>query len=159
MAMLSRRAFLASGAVFLAAPLIAEAQPAPKVARIGVLWAGSTPADPSNLYIAAFKEALRRLGWVEGQNLVVEVLQVADGSVARVQELARNFANLKIDVVVGPNNLSIVAARSATTTIPIVMVNVNDPVGSGFVRSGVPSENSCLTIFLRFAECSTIGRS
>src|SRR5262245_3964006 len=132
---MNRRAFVTGLGAVLAAPLAAEAQPAPKVARIGVLWAGSTPADPSNLYITAFKEALRRLGWVEGQNLVVEVLQVVDGSVARVQELARNFVNLKIEVVVGPNNSSIIAARSATTTIPIVMVNVNDPVGAGFVKS------------------------
>src|SRR5262245_47888108 len=126
---MNRRVFVTGLGAVLAAPRAGEAQSAPKVARIGVLFAGSTPADPSNLYITAFKEALRRLGWVEGQNLVVEVLQVADGSVARVQELARNLAKLKIEVVVGPNNLSIIAARSATTTIPIVMVNVKDTVG------------------------------
>jgi hypothetical protein len=68
-----RRFLLTSLAGALAAPLAGEAQPAPKVARIGVLYAGSTPTDPYNLYITAFKEALRRLGWVEGQNLVVEV--------------------------------------------------------------------------------------
>ena len=121
-------------ALSLLAPLAAGAQPAPKVARIGVISVG-TPLDPYNPNITAFKEALRRLGWVEGQNLVVEFLQVGDGSVARVQELARNFDHLKIEVVVGPNNLSIIAARSATTTIPIVMVIVNDPVGAGFVKS------------------------
>jgi putative ABC transport system substrate-binding protein len=100
-----------------------------------VLSAGGTPFDPDNPYVTAFKEALRRLGWVEGQNLVVEFLQVGDGSVARVEELARNFDHLKIEVAVGPSNSSIIAARSATTTIPIVMVNVNDPVGSGFAKS------------------------
>ena len=131
-----RRTFMAMMAGgLLAAPLAAEAQPAPKVARIGVLYAGSTPFDSYSPNITAFKEALRRLGWGEGQNLVVEFLQVGDGSVARVQELARNLDHLKIEVAVGPTNLSVVAARSATTTIPIVMVNVNDPVGSGFVKS------------------------
>jgi len=131
-----RRTFLAgTGAVLLAAPLVAEGQQTGKVHRIGVLSAGGTSIDPHNPNIAAFNEALRRLGWVEGQNLVVEFLQVGDGSGARVQELARNFDHLKIEVVVGANNLSIIAARSATTTIPIVMVNVNDPVGSGFVKS------------------------
>jgi len=133
---MERRAFLgAMAGGLLAAPLAAEAQPAPKVARIGVLYAGSTPFDPYSPNIMAFKEALRRLGWVEGQNLVVEFLQVGDGGVARVQELARTLDHLKIEVAVGPSNLSIIAARSATTTVPIVMVNVNDPVGSGFVKS------------------------
>jgi putative ABC transport system substrate-binding protein len=122
-------------ALSVLSPLTGEAQPAPKVARIGVLYAGVTPYDPYNPYIGAFKEALRRLGWVEGQNLVVEFLQAGDGSAAAEQELARHFDYLKIEVAVGPNNLSILAARSATTTIPIVMVNVNDPVGAGFVKS------------------------
>ena len=133
---MERRAFIcAVTGGLLAAPLAAEAQPAPKVARIGVLYGEGTPFDPSSPNITAFKETLRWLGWVEGQNLVVEFLQVGDGGVARVQELARTLDHLKIEVAVGPSNLSIIAARSATTTVPIVMVNVNDPVGSGFVKS------------------------
>jgi ABC-type uncharacterized transport system substrate-binding protein len=124
---IDRRAFLgilASG--FLAAPLAAEAQQAGSVRRIGVVGGGAPE------HLEARKEGLRRLGWVEGQNIVVE--QVA-GTGARLQELVRDLVRLKVEVIMASTNVAIAAAKAATTTIPIVMVYGDDPVRQGYVAS------------------------
>jgi putative ABC transport system substrate-binding protein len=111
----------------LAAPLAAEAQSPPTVRRIGVV--GGTVPDQ----LEARKEGLRRLGWVEGQNLVVE--QVPAGSGARVQELVRDLVRRNVEVIMASNNTNIAAAKAATTTIPIVMVFGDDPVRQGYIAS------------------------
>ena len=85
--------------------------------------------------VEARKEGLRRLGWVEGQNIVVEQLRMGDRSRARLQELARDVVRLKIEVIMATTNVSIAAAKAATTTIPIVMVYGDDPVRQGYVAS------------------------
>jgi len=113
----------------LAAPLAAEAQSTPTVRRIGVV--GGT--DPE--YVEARREGLRRLGWVEGQNIVVEQQPLGDGSNARLRELARDLVRLKVEVIMASNNAGIAAAKAATTTIPIVMVYADDPVREGYVAS------------------------
>jgi putative ABC transport system substrate-binding protein len=127
---MDRRAFLetVAGGV-LAAPLAVEAQSTPTVRRIGVLG-GNSPD-----LVEARKEGLRRLGWVEGQNIVVERLALADGSSGRVQELARDLVRLRIEVIMASSNVNIAGAKAATTTIPIVMVNGDDPVRQGYVAS------------------------
>jgi putative ABC transport system substrate-binding protein len=120
----TRRAFigtLAGG--LLAAPLVAGAQSTPTVRRIGVIG-GKGPE-----LIEARREGLRRLGWVEGQNIVVEQVPTGDGSGAR------DLVRLKVEVIMASNNLAIAAAKAATTTIPIVMVNADDPVREGYVAS------------------------
>jgi putative tryptophan/tyrosine transport system substrate-binding protein len=128
--MMDRRAFLAgTGAVLLAAPLAAEAQQDPKVRRIAVVRT-TLPA-----LVEARKEGLRRLGWIEGQNIVVETLLLGDRSDAGMQEFARDLVRLKIEVIMASNNTWISAAKAATTTIPIVMVEADDPVGQGYVAS------------------------
>jgi putative ABC transport system substrate-binding protein len=115
-----RRAFLASVAGgLLAAPLVVEAQSTPTVRRIGVV--GGTDSNR----VEARKEGLRRLGWIEGQNIVVEQVETGDGSGAR--DLVRR----KVEVIVASNNPAIAAAKAATTTIPIVMVYGDDPVRQG----------------------------
>jgi putative ABC transport system substrate-binding protein len=127
---MERRAFL--GVVtggLLAAPLAAEAQAPPTVRRIGVV--GGVPPE----HVEARKEGLRRLGWVEGQNIVVERLRIGDRSSAPPQELARDLVRLKIEVIMATTNWSIDAAKAATTTIPIVMVYADDPVRQGYVAS------------------------
>src|SRR5438876_7032113 len=128
--LMERRTFLAlvSGGL-LAAPLAAEAQQDPKVRRIAVVRV-TFPA-----YVEARKEGLRRLGWIEGQNIVVETLLLGDRSDAGMQELARDLVRLKIEVIMASNNIWISAAKTATTTIPIVMVEADDPVGRGYVES------------------------
>jgi len=127
---MERRTFLAlvSGGL-LAAPLAAEAQQDPKVRRIAVVRV-TFPA-----YVEARKEGLRRLGWIEGQNIVVETLLLGDRSDAGMQEFARDLVRLKIEVIMASNNIWISAAKAATTTIPIVMVEADDPVGRGYVQS------------------------
>src|SRR5262245_3522949 len=113
----------------LAAPFAAEAQPAQEIRRIGVLggWGPSFQKQRD--------AGLRRLGWVEGQNIVVERLEMGDGSAARQQELARDLVRLKIEVIMVGNNALLTFLIGTGTTLPIVMVNVADPVGSGYIAS------------------------
>ena len=122
----------ALGCLFVA-PLAAEAQPPTHVHRIGVLSSGTTPGrDP---YVEAFLEGMRALGYVEGQNLVLEY-RGAEGQYERFPDLAAELVRLQVDVLrdVGPTPAAL-AAKHATTTIPIVMAGVGDPVGSGLVAS------------------------
>src|SRR5262245_41874532 len=122
-------ALLALG--FVLAPLVAEAQQAPKVYRIGNLVPG-TPAAASPL-IAVFRQTLSGLGYVEGQNLVMELRysQTAESDAQNAEELAR----LGVDVIVVVTTTSALAAQRATKTIPIVMISVSDPVQAGLVES------------------------
>jgi ABC-type uncharacterized transport system substrate-binding protein len=131
-----RRAFL--GAVtggLLAAPLVAEAQQAGKTYRIGYLGQvpdSSTAAAPHML--AAFRQGLRDLGWVEGQNIIIEY-RYAEGRSERLPDLAAELVRLKVDTIVAPTIQGATAAKNATGTIPIVMVAVGDPVGTGLIAS------------------------
>jgi putative tryptophan/tyrosine transport system substrate-binding protein len=128
---IDRRTFLAgTAAVLLAAPRAAHAQPAPTARRIGVVGGGYPPA-----LVEARKEGLRRLGWIEGQNILVETLAYGDRSVARLQEIAQDLVRLEIEVIMASNNVSISIAKAATTTIPIVMVEGDDPAGQGYIAS------------------------
>jgi putative tryptophan/tyrosine transport system substrate-binding protein len=113
----------------LAMPLAAEAQPAGKVYRLGVLSLGTA----STPYQQAFREGLRELGYVEGQNLLVE-FRGADGREAKLTELAAEVVRLKPDALLATGSAATAAARKATTSIPIVAVT-GDPVGSRFVAS------------------------
>jgi putative ABC transport system substrate-binding protein len=130
---IDRRTFLAgTGAVLLAAPLAAEAQPVGKVPVIGVLE-GSAPALNQPVR-EAFRRGLEQLGWVEGRNVIIEY-RSADGRTERFPELAAELVRLNVSVIVVTGEPMIIAARQATTTIPIVMAAVGDPVGRGFVAS------------------------
>jgi ABC-type uncharacterized transport system substrate-binding protein len=125
----SRRTFLVTfvGGI-LTAPLAAEAQTAEKVYRIGML--GSSASDP---LVEAFKQGLRELGYVEGRNIMVEY-RSAEGRTERLPELAADLVRLKVDVIVASSQ-GAVAAKQATTTIPIVMPIITDPVRLGLVAS------------------------
>jgi putative ABC transport system substrate-binding protein len=114
------------------APLTAEAQQATHVYRIGLL-SGLFPSSTPNSRVEAFRQGLRELGYVEGQNLVIES-RYAEGRAERLPDLVAELARLKVDVIVaaGP---AIRAAQHETRTIPIVMAGANDPVGEGFVAS------------------------
>jgi putative ABC transport system substrate-binding protein len=115
----------------LVASLATEAQQPTHVHRIGVLL-GTTPGrDP---LVGAFLEGMRALGYVEGQHLVVEY-RGAEGQYERFPDLAAELVRLKVDVLVGGGTPAALVAKHATTTIPIVMVGVGDPVGSGLVAS------------------------
>ena len=128
-AMLSRRRFLgAVAASFVAAPLVAKAQPAGKVWRLGFLRAGQPPKP----WVEAFQEGLRERGYVEDQNLVVE-FRLTDGSLDQLPRLAEELVRLKADVIVASAAPAVVAAKKATTSVPIVFAGVSDPVEVGLV--------------------------
>ena len=109
-----------------------EAQQPKKLPRIGYLTAGS--ASAADLNIEAFREGLRQLGYIEGNNIVVEC-RYADGKTDRLRELADELVRMKIDVIVTASTPAIRAVQQATKTIPIVMANVGDPIAQGFVAS------------------------
>ncbi len=118
----------------LLAPLAAEAQQAGKVYRIGFLQS-SPPAIPGVAsLLEAFRQGLREGGWVEGQNILIEY-RFTEGRVERYPSLAAELVSLKVDLIVAASSLGAHAAKQATTTIPIVMVYVFDPVGLGVVAS------------------------
>ena len=126
-----RTLLLALGAVPLCAVLPSLAQPPGKVWRVGVLSARARrDGDP---YLA-FPPAMRELGYVEGRNLAIE-WRYADDRLERLPALAEELARLKVDVIVASTAAAAQAAQNATRAIPIVMVNVGDPVGSGLVKS------------------------
>lgn len=109
-------------------PLVAEAQPALKVSRVGLLLPGSPQSPPALL------EGLRQLGYVEGQNLTVEA-RGAEGHVDRLPELAAVLVRAGVDVIFANGYPATVAAKNATKTIPIVFSTHVDPVGTGLVVS------------------------
>src|SRR6185503_4578953 len=128
---MERRAFLAMvGGGLLAAPPAAEAQLASKVYRIGLLATG-TPADTSSR-LETFRQALRDLGYVEGRNLAIES-RWGEGRAERFSDLAVALVGLKVDMIVATSTPASLAAKEASSTIPIVFVTAADPVGSGLV--------------------------
>jgi len=119
-------------AILLASTCIVEAQQAKKVSKIGYLEAASASANPTRR--EAFQQGLRELGYIEGQNIVVEY-RYADGIVDRLPSLAAELVHLKVDVIVSAGPAATRPAQMATSKIPIVMAFDNDPVGSGFVTN------------------------
>src|SRR5262245_44412716 len=119
----------------LAAPLTAAAQPSTKVHRIGVLsWVTPRPETGPDVEVQALRQALHALGYVEGQNLVIEY-RSAEGSQERLRDLAAELVRLQVEVIVPVGTPAIRVVPQATTTIPIVIVAVIDPVGAGLVAS------------------------
>ncbi len=112
----------------LSAPLPSEAQPA-KVPRIGFLG----PSSPSP-FLQAFRQGLRELGYVEGQSIAIEY-RSSEGRLERLPDLAIELVRLKVDLIVAVATPGALAAKQATSVIPIVMVGVGDPVGLGYVAS------------------------
>jgi len=110
----------------------ARAQPGSKVYRIGYLSAPSRESVRRGVEV--FVDTLRQLGWIEGQNLVIEY-RWAEGKVERLPALAAELVRSNVDVIVAPAGSAVLAAKNATTTIPIVMIFPNDPVQLGFVAS------------------------
>ena len=127
---MDRRSFIAAmTASLLAAPLAAEAQQAAKIARIGFL----TPAADPRLR-EAFHQGQRDLGYVEGRNLVIEI-RSAEGKFQRLPALAAELVALKVDVIVVGGTPAALAAKQATTILPIVVSAASDLVASGLVTS------------------------
>jgi putative ABC transport system substrate-binding protein len=134
----SRREFLRAATVAGTAGFLglgseaAQAQQPTKIPRIGFLSASSLSSLSAR--IEAFRQGLRELGYVEGKNIVIE-LRFAEGKFDRLPALIAELVRLKTDIIVSAGPAATRAAKEATTTIPIVMTNDGDPVGTGFVAS------------------------
>src|SRR6266545_5830136 len=111
---------------------IATAQQPGKIFRIGYL--DNSTASGIAVLVDAFRQELNKLGWIEGKNITVEY-RFAEQKPERLPELAVDLVRLKVDLIVVTSGPPALAAKKATTTIPIVMVNVSDPVGLGLVAS------------------------
>jgi putative ABC transport system substrate-binding protein len=128
----SRRAFLAASIAATASPFVAAAQQRAKSWRIGYLG----PVSPSAgaRLLESFRQGLRELGYVEGQNISIDY-RWAEGRPDQFPVLAAELTRLKVDVIVTYSNASVAALQRATQTIPIVFANAGDPVASGFAAS------------------------
>jgi ABC-type uncharacterized transport system substrate-binding protein len=118
--------------LFLANVSLAEAQQTGKIPRIGFL--DSSTASGMAVLLEAFRQELSKLGWSEGKNVTIEY-RFAEQKNERLPELAAELVRLKVDLIMATGNAAPLAAKKATTTIPIVMTNTADPVGAGLVAS------------------------
>jgi putative ABC transport system substrate-binding protein len=112
--------------------VVTEAQQSGKVPRIGFL--DPSTAAGSAVLVEAFRQELRKLGWIEGKNITIEY-RFAEQKPERVPELAADLVRLKVDLIVVTSPPPALAAKSATTTIPIVMAAGSDPVAAGLIAS------------------------
>src|SRR5512134_3808426 len=126
--MISRRTLVAAltGGV-LVAPLVAGAQPT-KVPRIG--WLGGPARETAQPFVLPFLQGLRELGWVEGNSIIIE-WRFAEGKAERLPDLAAELVRLRVELIVVPSTPTVVAAKKATATIPLVSVAGNDPIALG----------------------------
>src|SRR5262245_10907170 len=129
---MSRREFITLRGGAAAWPLAARAQQPGKLPTIGFMGA-STPAGQSDM-VAALVQRLRELGWIEGRTIAIEY-RWAEGRDERYSEIAAEFVRLKVDVILTHGTQATLAAKRATSTIPILARVVGDPVGSGLVTS------------------------
>jgi ABC-type uncharacterized transport system substrate-binding protein len=118
--------------VVLGAGAAAQAQQTGKIPRIGFL----SPFSPSAtaVWLQAFRQGLRDLGWVEGKNITIEY-RYAEGKSDRLPDLAADLVRLKVDIIVASVNTDALAAKNATREIPIVVASAGDPVAMGLVKS------------------------
>jgi putative ABC transport system substrate-binding protein len=127
-----RREFITLlGGAMAAWPVVARAQPTAKLPTIGFL--GTAAASAWAPWTTAFVQRLRELGWIEGRTVAIQY-RWAEGRAERWAEFAAEFVGLKVDVIVSGGNAA-VAAKRASTVVPIVFTMVDDPVGMGLVAS------------------------
>src|ERR1700736_2749102 len=126
---LKRRDFITLAGGLAAWPLAARAQQ-PKVWRIGVL----APVPPTPVILSAFRDGMRGRGYVEGQNLSIDI-RWPQGSFDQDPSVVTELINSNVDVIVAWATPTVIAVRRATSTIPVVMVGIGDPVSSGLIPS------------------------
>lgn len=129
-----RRQFIVVLSLALGWPSALQAQQPKKVARVGFLVTGSLEAPETRTSLEAFRQGLRERGYLEGENIIIEV-RAADLKVERFPALANELVGLNVDIIVALNSLSGRAAKQATSTIPIVVPVMGDPVEDGLVAS------------------------
>ncbi len=133
----------------LAAPMATDAQQPAKVPRIGFLEAGSPSVNRH--FANAFRQGLHDLGYVEGQNIIIEE-RWAEGKTERFPDLLGELIRLKVDVIVQASSPGALAAKRATATIPIVFVGVSDPVATGLVAGLARPGGNITGLSLAFSE-------
>jgi putative ABC transport system substrate-binding protein len=131
---MNRRTFIVTAAGLLAAPFVVEAQQTGKHPRIGILSAYSPPSEPGWQQRSPFWQAMHELGWIEGQNIMVE-RRWAELRLDRLPALAAELVRLKVDVILTNAGGETITAKTATKTIPIVMATSLDAVEQGLVAS------------------------
>ena len=131
---MQRRDFIMTLGLIPVWPLAVRAQQSKNIPRIGFLTTGSIELPETRASLKAFYQGLREHGYIDGQNILVEV-RAADSKVERFPALASELVRLNVDLIVASNSLAARAAQQATTTIPIVVPVMGDPVGDGLVAS------------------------
>ena len=126
-----RRDFLIAAGAIVAAPIVARAQATRTIPRVGFLFGGASGPSAD---VDAFRRGLRERGYIEGQNIAVEY-RYASGQVGQLAELAAELVRLKVEVIVAPSTPTALAAKRATSTIPIVFAVVADPLGAGLIAN------------------------
>ena len=121
-----------SAIAFMLLAAVANAQQTGKIFRIGFL--DTSTASGSAGLLETFRQEMRKLGWIEGKNITIEY-RFAEQKPERTPELAADLVRLKVDLIAVVTTPAALAAKKATTTIPIVMANAGDPVGVGLVAS------------------------
>ena len=129
-----RELILAAGLMPLATPLAVLAQPTPRMRQIGYLSLGNSASEVGQLTRSIVRESLRRAGWEEGRNLMIE-RRYAEGDLDRLDAMARELVRLDVELIYASLNAPILAAKKATSNIPIVMSGAVEPVQLGFVQS------------------------
>jgi putative tryptophan/tyrosine transport system substrate-binding protein len=127
---MKRREFMTLLGGATAWPLVGRAQPASKLPTIGFL--GSSTQAAMSQWVAVFVQRLRELGWIEGRSVMIEY-RWAEGRANRFSEIAEEFVRLKVDVIVTHATEATLAAKRATSVIPIVFPVAGDPIGTGLV--------------------------
>ena len=127
-----RLVFVCAAALLCGLPLPVAAQQSKTLPRLGILF----PASPASfaLRTEALRQGLRELGYIEGKTVLIE-WRWAENKVEKLPELAAGLVKLRVDIVIANGTPAIRAAKSATTTIPIVMAAIGDPVATGLVES------------------------
>src|SRR5262249_53664262 len=131
---MNRRKFITLLAGAAAWPLSVNAQPSAKIPRIGLMVTGSLESLEARVQLDAFRQGLRQLGYTEGRNIAIEY-RGADGRIERFPNLAAELVRLEVDLIFAANTRAALAARQATSTIPIVSAVMGDPVEDGLVAS------------------------
>ena len=126
-----RRKFIKVACACAIWPLSAHARETSKMRHIGFLWDRPTVWSHA---LAAFRQQLRDLGWIEGENIVIE-FRWAEGEFDRLPALTKELVELNVEVIVAPTSIYTGIAKQATSTIPIVFASHADPIGSGHVTS------------------------
>jgi putative ABC transport system substrate-binding protein len=152
---MKRREFIAALGGVAAWPLIAQAQPSGQVRRVGVVMSGAENDPEQFKQVSAFREGMRKLGWIEGKNLVLEVRWQAAGPEA-AQAVITELITLPLDVILVGTIQAFLALRRSSSNIPVVFVNLPDPVVTGLVGN-IAKTNSNFTGFTAY-EYSITGK-